>query len=84
MLAEFARNRRHQPGPDKREFYGELLGIARARQFKPGWAAHKFKEKYGDWPPYRHADPLPPSDATLRWVKSRNIAWAKSRRAAGQ
>jgi DNA repair protein RadD len=80
VLAEFARNRRHKPdGPNKREFYAQLLWIAAEKQFKPGWAAHKFKEKFGDWPSFRHADPLPPSDATRSWVRSRIIAYAKAR-----
>jgi hypothetical protein len=44
--------------------------------------AHKFKEKFGHWPNgLDNLMPLPPSDATWRWVKSRNIAWAKRRAA---
>ena len=70
----------------QRRFYAELAFIARDRNYNPGWVGHKFKEKFGHWPPNRIKDltPQPPSDATLRWVTSRNIAWKKSqaRRAA--
>jgi DNA repair protein RadD len=64
----------------QRRFYGELCGIADERGYKPGWAAHKFKEKFGDWP--RGMDGVEsrmPSAQTRRWVKSRMIAWAKGR-----
>jgi superfamily II DNA or RNA helicase len=64
----------------QRRFYAELVCIARERGYKRGWAAWKFKEKYGHWPNgFDHLAPLPPSDGTLRWVKSRQIAYAKSR-----
>jgi superfamily II DNA or RNA helicase len=62
-------------------FYVELLGIARERGYKPGWAAHNFKNCYGDWPPReftRLAAAAQPSMKTRRWVKSRQIAWLKS------
>ena len=64
----------------QRRFYAELAYIARDRGYKPGWVAYKFKEKFDCWPPkgFDHLTPLPPSDGTLRWVKSRVIAWAKS------
>jgi DNA repair protein RadD len=66
----------------QRRFYAELAFIARDRGYKRGWVAHKFKEKFGRWPNgLYNLMPLPPSDGTLRWVKSRNIAWAKRRAA---
>ena len=41
-------------------------------------------EKVGEFPPwdFRHLAPSAPSDATLRWIQSQNIRWAKSRRSA--
>ena len=53
------------------------------RGYKKGWAAHKFKDKFGTFPPWSYNDlpPLAPTDATLCWIRSRNIAWAKSQRA---
>jgi DNA repair protein RadD len=64
----------------QRRFYAELAYVARGRGYKSGWVAHKFREKFGHWPNgLEHLTPVPPSDATSRWVKSRNIAWAKSK-----
>ena len=68
---------------DKLIFYRQLLYIARERSYKPGWAAHKYKERFGDWPATRFADPLLPDDATRSWVRSRQIAYAKSQAKAG-
>jgi hypothetical protein len=31
-------------------FYRQLMGIARQREYKPGWAKHKFREKFGEFP----------------------------------
>jgi DNA repair protein RadD len=69
---------------DQLVFYTELLGIARERGWKPGWAAHKFKEKFGDWPLRGFGNPAAamPSLGTRRWVKSRTIAWLKSKEGA--
>jgi DNA repair protein RadD len=69
---------------DQLAFYAELLGIARERRWNPGWAAHKFREKFGDWPPRSFGHPLPamPSTETRRWTKSQRIRWLKSRAAA--
>jgi superfamily II DNA or RNA helicase len=65
-------------------FFRELRAIQQMRGYKKGWAAHKFKDKFGRFPPWAYNDlpPASPTDATLRWVKSRNIAFAKARRAA--
>jgi hypothetical protein len=61
-------------------FYRQLLGIARQRQYKPGWAAHKFHERFGTFPPWdwNQAEPSAPSGAVISWVRSRNIAYARS------
>jgi superfamily II DNA or RNA helicase len=70
---------------DKIGFYQELKAITLLRGYKPGWASHKFKERFGDFPPrtYHNLAPRAPSDTTFRWIKSRQIAWAKSRPALG-
>jgi superfamily II DNA or RNA helicase len=66
---------------DRAVFYAELRGVAAERNFKGGWAAHKFRDKFGDWPPYAwNNDPAAtPSLETRRWVQSRFIAWRKAR-----
>lgn len=61
-------------------FYLELRGFASERNHKPGWAAHQFKAKHGQFPPWSWNDfpPAAPGMVTRRWVKSRVIAWRKA------
>ena len=59
-----------------------LAHIAIERGYKPGWAAHKFKEKFGTWPATRTAQPIEPSPEVLSWVRSRIIAYAKAKERA--
>ena len=63
---------------DKARFYRQLLGFAKERGYKAGWAGHKFKEKFGTWPASRFAEPLAPDEAVRSWVRSRQIAYAKA------
>jgi superfamily II DNA or RNA helicase len=69
---------------DRIIFYRQLRSLQQTKGYRPGWAAHKFKDKFGTFPPWAYNDlpPAAPTDVTLRWIKSRDIAWAKSRRAA--
>jgi DNA repair protein RadD len=69
---------------DKLAFYAELRGYALERGYKPGWAAHKFRERHGVMPPWRWNDhaALPPSRATRGWVRSRWIARRKEQEGA--
>jgi superfamily II DNA or RNA helicase len=69
---------------ERREFFTELRGYGAIKGYTDGWAAHQFKQKFGSFPPWdwnRH-DPKEPSPAVRSWIKSRQIAWAKSRSAA--
>jgi superfamily II DNA or RNA helicase len=65
--------------PHPHEFYGELKSIAQERGYQRGWIAHKFKEKFGHWPDgLDHIAAIQPKSATRSWVKSRQIAYAKT------
>lgn len=67
---------------DKTRFYAELLWIARERGYAPGWASHKHRERYNSWPSSsRTTMPVEPRPETRSWVRSRFIAYAKSRAA---
>jgi superfamily II DNA or RNA helicase len=66
---------------EQQSFYSELLFYARSRDFKEGWAAHKYKEKFGVFPRNLSSSSLQITNKTLSWIRSRNIAWAKSKRA---
>jgi DNA repair protein RadD len=69
---------------DRKSFFQQLRAVQQMRGYKKGWAAHKFKDKFGTFPPWSYNDlpPAVPSDALLRWVRSRNIAYAKATRGA--
>jgi ribosomal protein L32 len=64
---------------DKQEFYSELLFMSDARGYKEGWAAWKFKEKFGVFPRSLEKVQRPVSLKTLNWLKSKAIAYSKGR-----
>jgi DNA repair protein RadD len=70
---------------DRLAFYLELRGMAAEARYKDGWAAHNFREKFGEWPPRVWNSHLRavPSTETRRYVQSRKIAWRKARAAQG-
>jgi hypothetical protein len=68
---------------ERTEWHAQFVYIARERGFKPGWAAHKYKEKFGAWPARGSTpEPIPPTPEVRSWVRSRMIAYAKARGAA--
>lgn len=62
---------------DKQDFYSQLLYIANEKSYNPHWASHKYREKFGVWPKGLDSKPVPPTLTTMKWIQSRNIAWAK-------
>ena len=67
--------------PNERiRWYAELIWIEQERGYKPGWAWHKYRERFGA-SPYGYLQPRPASPEVLSWVRSRNIAWAKRQEA---
>ena len=67
---------------ENNKFWAELIGYAKERGYKEGWAAHKYKDKMGVFPQGRAPLPETPSLKTVNWIKSRTIAWAKKQKAA--
>ncbi len=66
----------------KQLWYGQLLTVARDRGYKEGWVAHKYREKFTVWPKGLKDEQHPVSPEVARWLKSRQIAAAKARKAA--
>jgi DNA repair protein RadD len=64
---------------ERKRWHAELTSIAEQKGYKPGWAAYKFKEKFGEFPPRTIPTPRKPSPEVLSWVRSRQIAYAKAR-----
>jgi superfamily II DNA or RNA helicase len=80
-LAEYSPEGKKLPGRDERQaFYSQLCGIAEMRGYKRGWAFHKYREKFGVEPKGLSHEPMEPGAAVQRWVRSRQIAWANSRK----
>ena len=69
---------RHTTPEERHTFHRELLYIAKQRGYKSGWCAHKYREKFGQWPARGEIEPQVPSPSTISWVRSRNIAWRKT------
>jgi DNA repair protein RadD len=67
---------------ERMRWHAQLTYIAAERGYRPGWAAHKYKEKFGTWPATRAIKPIRPTSEILSWVRSRNIAYAKGRQKA--
>lgn len=70
------------PAPEKHDFrqhwYSGLLFIAAERGYNEGWAAHKYKEKFGNWPErYLRRSLDYPTQNMRNFVKSRQIAYSK-------
>jgi superfamily II DNA or RNA helicase len=69
----------------KARFIGELKTYAAQHAFRDGWVSHKYKEKFGVFPNdprVKHAPQAPCGLDTMNWIRSRAIAWSKSRRSA--
>jgi DNA repair protein RadD len=66
-------------------FYAQLMGYAQEHGYSNGWAAHKFREKFDVWPnDYRNVPAMEPTPKMRSWIKSRQIAWAKSKQRHAQ
>ncbi len=64
------------------EVFAELAWYANQKGYKNGWAFHKFKELLGAQPTaYQMTKyaPYPPQPELMKWIKSRQIAWAHSK-----
>lgn len=66
-------------GYGKQAVFSQFLHIARSRGYKDGWAKNKYREVFQVWPinidQSRTQEPTP---TLASWVKSQQIAWAKS------
>jgi DNA repair protein RadD len=74
----------HQYSPDERRRWLAMLHhIASERGYQRGWVAHKYREKFDIWPAWGATpEPIPPTPEVRSWVRSRQIAYAKSQQGA--
>ena len=64
---------------DNKKFYAELMYYGQMKGYKDGWAAMKYKEKFAVYPNGFKVEPAPTSAQTMGWIKSRLIAYSKSK-----
>lgn len=59
---------RHDTNATRLHYYLSARGFALERGFKEGWAAHMYRHRYGDWPPFawRNLAPITPSETMRR------------------
>ena len=65
---------------EQKEFYLGLLHLAQSRGNKPGAAAYRYKDKFGEWP-LRHWQalaPMQPNGEVLAWDRHCRIKFAKA------
>lgn len=57
----------------RRSFYLQVLYFARATGRKDGWAAHVYRERYGEWPEWswKGLPTIETSPAVMRWIRYR-------------
>lgn len=77
-LVEVTRSKAKVTKADKQKFYSMALGTACNRGYRRGWAANKYREKFGVWPRGLDDIPAAPDQSFMNWEKSRRIAWAKA------
>lgn len=65
---------------EKARFLSGLLGYAKKKQYKKGWAVFVYEERLGvkPWPVWPQP-PTEPDEDTANWIKHRNIRNAKRR-----
>ena len=84
-LSSSVSDRHMQECAKKDLWHGALVKIAKQKGYAKahGWAAHKFREKFGVWPTLNYPPEREPTVEILNWVRSRQIAFAKARSAHG-
>jgi len=77
------RNKREWTHEQKARFFGELRHYAAAKGYADRWVSNRYRERFAEQPnAHKHAQMVPPTAETLSWIRSRQIAWAKSKQRA--
>lgn len=86
-LVEFGKAGRSKPpkvsdtiaGLGKQAVWSQLLKVQLDRGWSDGRVAHSYRDIFGVWPRGLASEPTPPSPMLLSYLRSRAIAFAKSR-----
>jgi superfamily II DNA or RNA helicase len=66
---------------EEQAFYSGLIRFAQDRGFKDGWAANKFREKFGVWPNRLDKVPMTPRKAVKDFIRESQRAWREQQKA---
>jgi hypothetical protein len=69
---------------EEQAFYSGLLDFAQRRGFKEGWAANKFRERFGVWPNRLNKVPMTPRKAVREFIVESNRKWREQKAAKPQ
>lgn len=79
-LKQIKKNNRVYTPEQKAEFFSGLKGHAMEKGYAKGWAAYKYREKFGVWPnAYSDSPPKEPNEEVAKYIKYLNIRAAKSK-----
>lgn len=82
-LVEFSSKAPKKPRLERSEeqaFYSGLLDFAMRRGFKEGWAANKFREKFGVWPNKLEKVPMTPRKAVKEFIAESGRKWREQKK----
>lgn len=60
---------------DEQAFYSGLLDFSRRRGFKDGWAANKYRERFGAWPDRLEKTPMTPRKIVREFIAESARKW---------
>ena len=86
MLVELSGNKANRTDDKKvkDQFYSELFQYAKTKDYKPGWAAMQYKEKYGLFPDNIVAHETKSIELAKGWVKHKAIKRRYSEKAGAE
>jgi superfamily II DNA or RNA helicase len=67
---------------EKATFFAGLKHYAEHHDYKPGWAANKYRDRFGVWPNdvrVAQVTPATPDAKTTAWIRSQAIRFAKAK-----
>lgn len=65
---------------ERQEWYSGFLWLARKGNLKDGWAAYRYKDKFGEWPKNLRVRGRKPSDEIVAFAKQQRKEYLSSRR----
>lgn len=78
-LKEIKRDKKAESVAESNNFYAEILGYAMTNGKNRKYALAMYKERYGSWPPKHIAPKFETSPETLKYIKYKQIKYAKSK-----